>query len=114
MSVAKLEMRSEKRQGISHIWIMRNNWFHSVGHIEGQENPAAVKAQIVKAIKSMQNSLQYGEQITNILAESRVWAEYKDQKHDLFIANTPIAGYLTGGGEFWIKPNKMMIEPMVR
>lgn len=25
-----------------------------------------------------------------------MWSAYKDQKHDLFISDTPIAGYLTG------------------
>ena len=30
---------------------------------EALENPAATKAQIVKAIKAMQNSLNYGEQV---------------------------------------------------
>ena len=31
---------------------------------EALENPAATKAQIVKAIKAMQNSLTHGEQVT--------------------------------------------------
>lgn len=35
-------------------------------------------------------------QITNILDKSPVWREYREQKHDLFISDTPIAGYLTG------------------
>ena len=69
----------------------------ALGRIEGVENQAAAKAQIVKALKAMMLSLQYGEQVTTILDKSQVWKEYKDQKHDLFIANTPIAGYLTGG-----------------
>lgn len=56
-----------------------------------------MKAQIVKALKAMQMSLQHGEEVSSVLNESRVWAEYKDQKHDLFITNAPIAGYLTGG-----------------
>ena len=30
---------------------------------EALENPAATKAQIVKAIKAMQNSLTYGDQV---------------------------------------------------
>ena len=69
----------------------------ALGRIEGVENQAAAKAQIVKALKAMMLSLQHGEQVTTILDKSQVWKEYKDQKHDLFIANTPIAGYLTGG-----------------
>ncbi len=34
---------------------------------EALENPAATKAQIVKAIKAMQNSLNYGEQVRAVL-----------------------------------------------
>lgn len=35
-------------------------------------------------------------QISAILEKSTVWLSYKDQKHDLFIQETNIAGYLTG------------------
>ncbi|KAK3083199.1 hypothetical protein FSP39_016526 [Pinctada imbricata] len=66
------------------------------GGLEALDKPAATKAQIVKALKAMQRSFQYGEQVTTILEKSPVWREYKDQKHDLFISDTPIAGYLTG------------------
>ena len=31
-----------------------------------------------------------------MLNGSPVWSAYKDQKHDLFISSTPVAGYLTG------------------
>ncbi|KAJ8321004.1 hypothetical protein KUTeg_002591 [Tegillarca granosa] len=58
--------------------------------LEAIDNPPATKAQIVKALKAMQRSLLYGEQ------KSPTWKDYKDQKHDLFISETPIAGYLTG------------------
>ncbi|XP_019866686.2 dnaJ homolog subfamily C member 13 [Aethina tumida] len=61
------------------------------------DNPAMTKAQIVKALKSMGRSLLYGDRVNSILEKSTIWAEYKDQKHDLFISNTPIAGYLTAG-----------------
>lgn len=61
------------------------------------DNPAMTKAQIVKALKAMSRSLMYGDKINAILERSKVWADYKDQKHDLFISNTPIAGYLTAG-----------------
>lgn len=71
-----------------------------VGRLEAVDNQAAVKAQIVKALKAMTLSLEYGERVSGILQDSDVWKEYKDQKHDLFIATTPIAGYLTGGGMF--------------
>ena len=35
-------------------------------------------------------------QVEEILEKSPTWAAYKDQKHDLFIQDTTIAGYLTG------------------
>ncbi|XP_043960500.1 dnaJ homolog subfamily C member 13-like isoform X1 [Gambusia affinis] len=66
--------------------------------LETLENPSATKAQIVKALKSMTRSLQYGEQVNEILAKSSVWSAFKDQKHDLFISETQTAGYLTGPG----------------
>ncbi|XP_043196340.1 dnaJ homolog subfamily C member 13-like isoform X3 [Amphibalanus amphitrite] len=66
------------------------------GRLES-DNPAAVKAQIVKALKAMTRSLQHGEQVSAILNRSQVWPEYRDQKHDLFITSTTTAGYLTGG-----------------
>ena len=34
--------------------------------------------------------------VNELLEASKVWAAYKDQKHDLFITNAPTAGYLTG------------------
>ncbi|XP_060515817.1 dnaJ homolog subfamily C member 13 [Cylas formicarius] len=67
------------------------------GRLELLDNPSATKAQIVKALKSMGRSLLYGDRINAILERSGVWAEYKDQKHDLFISNTNISGYLTAG-----------------
>ncbi|KAL8571849.1 DnaJ subfamily C member 13 [Nucella lapillus] len=66
------------------------------GGLEAVESPAATKAQIVKALKAMQRSLQFGEQVNELLNKSSVWKEYKDQRHDLFITDTNIAGYLTG------------------
>ncbi|XP_029442930.1 LOW QUALITY PROTEIN: dnaJ homolog subfamily C member 13 [Rhinatrema bivittatum] len=69
------------------------------GHgLENLESPAATKAQIVKALKSMTRSLQFGEQINEILSRSSVWSAFKDQKHDLFISDSTTAGYLTGPG----------------
>ncbi|KAB0803499.1 hypothetical protein PPYR_00469 [Photinus pyralis] len=65
--------------------------------LEILDNPAMTKAQIVKALKCMSRSLTYGEQVNAILNKSAVWADYRDQKHDLFISNTPISGYLTAG-----------------
>ncbi|XP_069068012.1 dnaJ homolog subfamily C member 13 isoform X2 [Pleurodeles waltl] len=66
--------------------------------LENLDSPSATKAQIVKALKSMTRSLQYGEQVNEILARSSIWSAFKDQKHDLFISDTQTAGYLTGPG----------------
>ncbi|XP_018613426.2 dnaJ homolog subfamily C member 13-like isoform X1 [Scleropages formosus] len=66
--------------------------------LENLDNPSATKAQIVKALKSMSRSLQYGEQVNEILSRSTVWSAFKDQKHDLFISDSQTAGYLTGPG----------------
>lgn len=32
-----------------------------------------------------------------MLDGSKVWSAFKDQKHDLFITESTISGYLTGG-----------------
>ncbi|XP_069504815.1 dnaJ homolog subfamily C member 13 isoform X2 [Ambystoma mexicanum] len=66
--------------------------------LENLDSPSATKAQIVKALKSMMRSLQYGEQVNEILSRSSIWSAFKDQKHDLFISDTQTAGYLTGPG----------------
>ena len=38
--------------------------------LENQENQAATKAQIVKALKAMQNSLKYGEEVREVLVHT--------------------------------------------
>ncbi|XP_037954363.1 dnaJ homolog subfamily C member 13 isoform X2 [Teleopsis dalmanni] len=60
------------------------------------DNPSAVKAQIVAALKGMTHNLNYGDRVTQILLKHQVWYEFKDQRHDLFITDTNIRGYLTG------------------
>ena len=60
------------------------------------KNSASTKAQIVKALKSMAKNLTYGEKITSILDKSDTWAQYKDQRHDLFISSVSSSSYLTG------------------
>ncbi|XP_012285401.1 dnaJ homolog subfamily C member 13 isoform X2 [Orussus abietinus] len=67
------------------------------GRLDVIENPATTKAQIVKALKAMSRSLLLGEKVSAILEKSSIWAEYKDQRHDLFISNTTSSGYLTAG-----------------
>ncbi|XP_063990666.1 dnaJ homolog subfamily C member 13 isoform X4 [Diachasmimorpha longicaudata] len=66
------------------------------GRLDLIDNPATTKAQIVKALKAMARSILLGEKVNSILEKSSIWAEYKDQKHDLFISNAPTTGYLTG------------------
>lgn len=73
--------------------------------LEALDNPASTKAQIVKALKAMQRSLQYGEQINSILDASHIWRDYKDQRHDLFISDNQIAGYLTDSSQGPTGPN---------
>lgn len=55
-----------------------------------------VKAQIVAALKAMTSNLQYGAQVAHLLNANPIWAEYRDQKHDLFITDSNVRGYLTG------------------
>ena len=66
------------------------------GRIDSASNPAMVKAQIVSALKAMANNLNYGDRVSHLLNQSSIWAEYRDQKHDLFITDTNVRGYLTG------------------
>lgn len=44
----------------------------------------------------MTHNLNYGDRVAHILNGSPIWAEFKDQKHDLFITDTNVRGYLTG------------------
>ena len=59
-------------------------------------NPAMVKAQIVATLKAMSANLTYGDRVTHLLNQYPIWAEYRDQKHDLFITDTDVRGYLMG------------------
>ncbi|XP_019613643.1 PREDICTED: dnaJ homolog subfamily C member 13-like [Branchiostoma belcheri] len=76
------------------------------GGLEQVENPAGTKAQIVKSLKAMTRSLEYGEQVQSVLDKSTVWTSYRDQKHDLFISQTATAGYLTGGEKEQVTSSK--------
>jgi DnaJ homolog subfamily C member 13 len=58
--------------------------------------PAAVIAQIVSALKTMAQNLNYGDQVLHILNADPIWAEFKDQNHDLFIMDTPKIGMIAG------------------
>lgn len=56
----------------------------------------SAKAKVVQMLQCIQNNPMFGAQITEILAKSNVWNEYKDQKHDLFITHNNTTQYLTG------------------
>lgn len=60
-------------------------------------NPANIIAQIVSALKTMAQNLNFGDQVAHILNSDPVWAEFKDQNHDLFIMDTHKRGMITGG-----------------
>ncbi|XP_064389866.1 dnaJ homolog subfamily C member 13-like [Halichondria panicea] len=60
------------------------------------DKPSAAKALIAESLKNMAKDLANGERILEILEKSPVWSAYKDQKHDLFLTNTTVSGYLTG------------------
>ncbi|CAD6190910.1 unnamed protein product [Caenorhabditis auriculariae] len=75
--------------------------------MDGVSNSAAARAEIVDALKSTCLDLKVGDKISAILEKSPVWAQYKDQRHDLFLPaartqaiagpTSGIAGYLTEG-----------------
>ncbi|KAK6020429.1 hypothetical protein OSTOST_13917, partial [Ostertagia ostertagi] len=55
------------------------------GDLPGVSNSPAARAEIVDALKSACLDLQVGEKISEILNRSPVWAQYRDQRHDLFL-----------------------------
>lgn len=57
---------------------------------------SSTKALVVEVLKTMCESDTYGQQVAAMLDKSDVWSEFKDQKHDLFINNSRVAGFLTG------------------
>lgn len=52
------------------------------------------------ALKAMTSNLQYGDQVSHLLNSNPIWAEYRDQKHDLFITDSNVRGYLTGTDDY--------------
>uniref|UniRef100_A0A8R1HPJ1 J domain-containing protein n=1 Tax=Caenorhabditis japonica TaxID=281687 RepID=A0A8R1HPJ1_CAEJA len=75
--------------------------------MNGVSNAAAARAEIVDALKSAILDLKVGQKISEILDKSPIWAQFKDQRHDLFLPDartqaitggpTGVAGYLTEG-----------------
>lgn len=41
-------------------------------------------------------NLSYGDKVSHLLNSNHIWAEFRDQKHDLFITDNNVRGYLTG------------------
>ncbi|KAL1448838.1 hypothetical protein WDU94_000093, partial [Cyamophila willieti] len=62
----------------------------------GGSGSSAVKAHLVKALKSMAQSGLYGGFVSAALDKSNVWSAYKTQNHDLFIGTQTSSAYLTG------------------
>lgn len=58
-------------------------------------SPSGCKALIVKALKAMERSLAFGDEVGSLLKQSTVWNQYAAQKHDLFLTDRTTAGYLT-------------------
>lgn len=48
----------------------------------------------------MTHNLNYGVKVAHLLNSNPIWAEFRDQKHDLFITDSNIRGYLTGYNHF--------------
>lgn len=59
---------------------------------------ATTKAHAVQVLKAMAADTASGEQVSSVLGQSSVWSDYKDQKHDLFMAPPSAAGYLPSAG----------------
>ena len=49
----------------------------------------------ISFIHKILHYFDFFSQVTALLEQSKIWAQYRDQKHDLFLENTPVAGYLT-------------------
>lgn len=63
--------------------------------LEARDTDSQTRALISEALKHMETSLAYGEQVSAILRESPIWQQYSKQKHDLFIKNDSTMGALT-------------------
>ncbi|CAL8068163.1 unnamed protein product [Calicophoron daubneyi] len=63
------------------------------------KEPGQTCAYLVKALKAMQRSVNYGQKVTECLESFPNWADYRDQSHALFISNVPhsATAYLTAG-----------------
>eukprot|EP00727_Mastigamoeba_balamuthi_P010951 m51a1_g6479 hypothetical protein (2880) ;mRNA; r:107787-117893 len=74
-----------------------------LGVLEGRHDFALgadaseVKARLVSGLQAAGADALHGEALRARLAQSKVWADYSGQRHDLFLpASQPVAGLLTG------------------
>ncbi|KAJ3632130.1 hypothetical protein Zmor_022068 [Zophobas morio] len=58
---------------------------------------ASSKVYIVKSIKEMLKDEIFGEELQKIVELKPIWAQYKDQLHDLFISKHKEPGFLMDG-----------------
>ncbi|KAI3415622.1 hypothetical protein GPALN_005220 [Globodera pallida] len=65
--------------------------------LPGVSNPSAAKAEIADALKACCKDAQFGERIAQVLQKSQVWAQYRDQRHDLFLPTITQTQAITGG-----------------
>jgi len=89
--------------------------------LDGVQNPAAAKAEIVQTLKTITLNLEHGQRVQKLLDNCKAWAQFRDQRHDLFLAPTPradaitgpigVAGYLTDG--LFNAPNRQFVPPPV-
>jgi len=56
------------------------------------------KARIVSALQNAIRDVSHGERLRELLDANPVWANYRNQRHDLFLPGQQVAGLLTAGG----------------
>jgi len=56
------------------------------------------KARIVSALQNGIKDVVHGERLRELLDSNPIWANYRNQRHDLFLPGQQIAGLLTAGG----------------
>lgn len=71
-------------------------FFNGIFILTGVNNPSAAKAEIADALKFCCREPQFGERISAILQRSNIWAQYKDQRHDLFLPTLTQTQAITG------------------
>jgi len=56
------------------------------------------KARIVSALQAALKDTMHGDRLGAVLDANPVWANYRSQRHDLFLPGQQVAGLLTAGG----------------